>query len=59
MTITNTSTSIYLPPRVYPVKFKKCAEKWTWELSDRLGPYFDSAQEAAADMQKVRNRDGI
>lgn len=55
MTATDMRRPIYFAPRVYSVKLKKCAEKWTWELADRLGPYFDSAQDAAADMQKFRD----
>lgn len=45
--------------RVFQARAGMHKGKWTWEVADWIGGHFDTEAEAAADMQRVRDRERI
>ena len=51
--------SANVAPLVRQVQVGHNKGKWTWEVADWAGDYFDTEAEAAADMQRIRDRERI
>lgn len=46
-------------PRLFQRTRGPHAGLWTWEYKDWVGDNFSTEDEAAADMQRIRDREGI
>jgi hypothetical protein len=46
-------------PRVFQKERGPKTGLWTWECKDWVGDHFTTETEAATDMQRIRDREGI